>query len=369
VEDAALRNLTVLLAVAIGLAGCGSSDSEPAPPRGLEVALQDNAVLLERHYYDRERAFDRLRELGVSWIRAPVIWDRVEREGWGELDSFVDAAADNGFHVQLGLIPPAPASATGDGRAGVFRPDPERFAAFARSAAERYRSRVRRWSIWNEPNLVNWLRPVAEMPALYRRLWLAGYGAIKSVSPDAQVLMGETAPYVRRGDGMAPLSFLRRVVVDGPLAADGYAHHSYDFESPPERPYPGDDNVTLGSIDRLLRELDRLAAAGSLRDGRGGPLDVWVTEFGYLQRTGRALPPARRADYVRRAFELAASRYPRVRQLLQYLLVSPPEGFPGGRFDTALLGRSGEPTPAFGALAGWARTARADGKAVPPPER
>jgi hypothetical protein len=311
---------------------------------------------MERHYYDRDAAFERLRELGVSWIRAPVIWSRVERSGrydWDELDSFVDAAREEGFEVQLGLIPPAPASATGDGRRGVFRPDPERFAAFARRAAEHFRGRVRRWSIWNEPNLVNWLRPVAEMPELYRRLYVSGHDAIRSVSPEAQILIGETAPYVRRGDGMAPLSFLRGVVRGGPLVADGYAHHSSDFEAPPERPYPGDENVTLGSIDRLLRALDRMAASGELRDRRGRPLDVWVTEFGYFQTTGRALAPERRAGYVRRAFELAASRYPRVRQLLQYLLVSPPEGFPGGRFDTSLLTRSGDPTPAFEALAAW----------------
>jgi hypothetical protein len=317
------------------------------------VAIQDNAVLLERHYYDRDAAFDRLHELGVSWIRAPVIWKRVEEEGWGQVDSLVDAARAEGFDVQLGLIPPAPAGATGDGRAGTFRPDPERFGAFAHEAAEHFRGRVRRWSIWNEPNLVNWLTPIAEMPELYRRLYVAGHAAIESASPDAQVLIGETAPYVRRGDGMAPLSFLRRVVADGPLTADGYAHHSYDFEAPPERDYPGDDNATLGSIDRLLGELDRLAAAGALRDGRGRPLDVWITEFGYFQSTGRALPPQRRAAYVRRAFELAASKHPRVRQLLQYLLVSPPEGFPGGRFDTSLLTRDGARTPAFDALAGW----------------
>lgn len=291
----------------------------------------------------------------MSWIRVPVIWNRVETEGWGQVDSLVDAARGEGFEVQLNLIPPAPASATGDRRPGVFRPDPVRFGAFARRAAERYRSRVRRWSIWNEPNLVNWLRPVAEMPRTYRALYVEGHRAIKSVSADAQVLIGETAPYVRRGDGMAPLSFMRRVLADGPpLTADGFAHHSYDFLHPPERPYPGDDNVTLGSIDRLIRALDRAAADGSLRDPRGRPLDVWVTEFGYLQRTDRALPPRVRAGYVRRAFELAARRYPRVRQLLQYLLVSPPEGFPGGRFDTAVLDRDGQPTPAFDALRDWA---------------
>ena len=332
------------------------------------MAIQDNAVLLEQHYYGRDAAFDRMRELGVSWVRVPVIWERVEREGFGQVDALVDAAQDEGFEVQLNLIPPAPAGATGDGKPGVFRPRADAFGEFAQRVASRYRSRVRRWSVWNEPNLVNWLRPVREMPSLYRALWDAGYRAIEGVDPDAQVLIGETAPYVRPGDGMAPLAFLRGVLRPGPLVADGYAHHSYDFEAPPEREYPGGDNVTLGSVERLLGALDRAASDGSLRDGRGRALDVWITEFGYFQTTGRALPPARRAAYVRRAFELAASHYPRVRQLLQYLLVSPPEGFPGGRFDTSLLTRDGSPTPAFGALAEWAREAAAAGRALPPPE-
>jgi peptidoglycan/xylan/chitin deacetylase (PgdA/CDA1 family) len=328
-------------------------------------------VLLHRLYYDRERAFDRLRELGVSWIRAPLIWHQVERPDgsfdFSEADSLVDAARAEGFQVQLGLIPPAPAAATGDGKVGVVRPDPGRFRVFARAAAIEFGGRVRRWSIWNEPNLVNWLRPVAEMPQLYRRLYEEGRAGILSAAPGAEVLIGETAPYVRPGDGIAPLEFLRRLTRGGRLVAHGYAHHSYDFEAPPERPYPGDDNVTLGSIVRLERELDRLAASRELTDGRGRALDIWVTEFGYLQRTARAQPPERRADYVRRGFELAARHRPRVRQLLQYLLVSPPEGFPGGRFDTAVLERDGAPTPAFHALAEWAREAVREGRALPPP--
>ena len=368
----AVQRLVLTVAATIAVAGCGDSDDEPVPPaRGIEVAIQDNAVLLHGHYYDRARAFDRLRELGVTWIRAPLIWHQVERPDgtydFHEAESLVDAARAEGFQVQLGLIPPAPASATGDGRVGVFRPDPARFGAFARAAAERFRGRVRRWSVWNEPNLVNWLQPVAEMPARYRALYGVAWRAIKSVSPFAQVLIGETAPYVRRGNGIAPLSFLRRVTEGEALVADGYAHHSYDFEAPPERPYPGGDNVTLGSIDRLVRALHRAAAAGELRDPRGRPLDVWVTEFGYLQRTSRAQPPQRRADYVRRGFELAASHYPRVRQLLQYLLVAPPEGYPGGRFDTALLERDGSKTPSFDALAAWSREAVREGRALPPP--
>lgn len=328
-------------------------------------------MLLERRYFDRGRAFDRARELGVSWIKVPVIWSRVSQAGSGfdfsQVDSLVDAARAEGFEVELQLTGPAPASATGDGRVGVLRPDPAAFGELARAAAERFGDRTDRWIVWNEPNLVNWLRPVAEMPALYRRLYEEAHAAIRVGDPDAQVLIGETAPYVRRGDGMAPLAFLRELTSGPPLRADGYAHHPYEFENPPEAAFPGEDNVTIGTLDRLIAALDRLAADGRLATPGGEPLPVYLTEFGYFQRTRRALPPRVRADYLRRAFELAAARHPRVRQLLQYLLVSPPSGYPGGRFDTSLLTREGEPTPAFDALAAWAREALHAGRIAPPP--
>ena len=56
-----------------------------------------------------------------------------------------------------------------------------------------------------------------------------------------------------------------------------------------------------------------------------------------------------------RAFGIAAHLYPRVRQILQYLLVAPPPGYPGGQFDTSLLTQTGIATPALKALAAWAR--------------
>lgn len=311
-------------------------------------------MLLERRYFDRDRAFELARRIGVTWIKVPIIWSRVgagaDRD-WSQVDSLVDAARAAGFEVELHLTGPAPAAVTGDLRDGVFRPDPDRFGDLAADAAAHFGRRVDRWSVWNEPNLIDWLQPVEEAPALYRRLYEAAYGGIRQNDPGAQILIGETAPYVRPGDGMAPLRFLRGLVALGPLRADGYAHHPYDFRRPPDERDPDPDNVTIGTLDRLIEALDHLAASGRLATPRGEPLPVFLTEFGYLQRTGRAIPPELRARYVRRAYELASSRYPRVRQLLQYLLVAPPEDYPGGRFDTALLDRAGRPTPAFRALA------------------
>ena len=362
---AAWLALTALALAAVGyLALSGGGGHGPRAPQRIEIGLEDDPVFVRRDYYDRELAFAQARRLGVSWLRVVVPWHTVAaRAGydWTVYDGLVSASRAHGMHVEMVLAGPAPAWATADGRVGVDRPDAGRFAGFARSAARHFRGLISRYSIWNEPNHVAWLAPLRDAPGVYRRLYEAGWQAIKRADPTAQVLIGETSPYGRPGKVTPPLRFLRAVVCASghcrPLHADGYAHHPYDFVHPPERPYPGADNVTVGSLPRLTFALDRLARAGLLSTPGGAPLPMYLTEFGYFRSGARALPPGTRAAYLVRAFAIAARAYPRVRQMLQYLLVAPPRGYPGGNFDTSLLTQSGAPTPAFRALEAWARTA------------
>jgi hypothetical protein len=52
--------------------------------------------------------------------------------------------------------------------------------------------------------------------------------------------------------------------------------------------------------------------------------------------------------------------------MLQYLLVSPPPRYPGGRFDTSIMLRSGRTTPSFRALSAWATLERLRRRIVTP---
>jgi hypothetical protein len=363
---------------------------QPAPlaPAGFEIALEDGPVFIRRDYYSREHGFEDARRLGVTWVRMNVLWGRTAgrtrtartpplrpRYDFLSYDLAIAAARRHGLRVELTLTGPAPAWATADRHYGHLRPDPRAFAEFAAVAARHFR-RVTRFSIWNEPNFDEFLTPPARAPALYRRLYEGAYAAIRQVNPRAQVLIGETAPYRLPGRVMAPLVFLRGVACARPdyeparrcaeLRADGYAHHPYQFTRPPEARERGADTVQIGSLDRLTRALDRLAAARLLATPAGAPLPVYLTEFGYFRRGRRALPEARRAEYLPRAFAIAATRYPRVRQLLQFQLASPPPGYYGSHFDTGLMGRDGARTPAFGALARWAARAAAAGRVAKP---
>src|SRR5204862_3578728 len=128
--------------------------------------------------------------LGVTWLRLNVLWAGAAGRtapqrtppthpayDWSPWDDAVTAARAHGLNVEMALTGPAPAWATGDGRVGPNRPDPARFAEFARAAALHFRGLVHRYSIWNEPNYAAWLSPLRAAPAVYRRLSTAGWAA------------------------------------------------------------------------------------------------------------------------------------------------------------------------------------------------
>jgi hypothetical protein len=376
--------LAAVVAASVLLTGCLFSPDDTRAARGLELALQDDATfLIGGKRVPRERAFDYARQLGVTRLRVNVLWAYTMPQAvynarrkpaqipyqFQEFDSLVDAAADNGIRIHLSLSGPAPrwARPKASVRQAWYKPNTREFGIFAGVVAEHFAGRVDRYSIWNEPNWKTWLGPLKSAPALYRSLYTRGYNAIKDADRRAKVLIGETSPYERRGLSTAPLAFLRKVACVNSkykrvgscprLKADGYAHHPYDFNHAPAFKYPGADNVTIGTLPRLTKALDKLSRAGALRTSRGGRMPIYLTEYGYFATGHRALPPKTRSRYLQQAYSIALKNS-RVKSQLQYLLVSPPARSSSAFFNLALLSNSGKKYPQFGALQRWFKANR-----------
>jgi hypothetical protein len=237
------------------------------------------------------------------------------------------------------------------------------FGDFVAAAAARYRGRVSRYAVWNEPNWPSWLRPTRAAPSIYRRLYLAAYAAIEREDPAARVLIGELAPMGPPEAAIPPLRFLRALTCRDrklhalrrcePLVADGFAHHPYALRWGPEYPGPTRDDVTMGSLGRLTRVLRVLARRHALATPAGRTLPLYLTEFGYHANSLRILEPMR-AQYSVRAFDIA-QRTPGVRQIVWYQLGAPPPS-PTRQWDTALLRRGGRPRQTFTVLVRWLRS-------------
>jgi hypothetical protein len=381
--------IKTLLAVAIALATCLSAAPHALAARNMEIAVQDDAVFVSQSYYGRTKAIKRAKQLHVTRIRANVGWSGVlghqaryrhapKRPQWnfGVYDAFIDEANANGIAVQLSLTGPAPAFATSNHRIGPRGPKARYYRLFVKAAVQHFAGRVDRYSIWNEPNYVGWIAPLSKGPKLYRALYTTGYNTIKRYDPSAQVMFGETSPYWLRRRATAPLDFLRRVTCAKrnwrparhcpTIRTDGYAHHPYDFDHSPTYRYPGADNVTLSGLPKLTRALTLLARHRLMQTPQGGAPYVYLTEYGFFSSGHRRISRSRQASYLVKGFKMA-QKNPRVKEMLQYLLVEPSRAY--RFFDTSISNRRGSPYRAFRKLAAWARGAVRSGKAASKPVR
>lgn len=382
----------MLLALALAMACSGFGATRAAAAPGMEVALQDDYVFVQQYYHGREPALAQARQLGVTRLRVNARWANVvtgskrrnapkrPRYDWSKFDGLIADAARHGIRLQMTFTGPAPAWATSNRKIGNRGVKSAAFGRFVRDAAKHFKGRIDRYSIWNEPNWHSQLEPSnacrkndwgprcdARLGALYRALYVAGYRSVKAVDRGAAVLFGELAPQAAgkpgqpKGWASSPLAILREITCSKKswkakrrcpgLRADGFAQHPYAFSTAPDQPVGRADDVTLATLDRLTGALDKLARRGALRTPSGAPMELYLTEYGYHVSGDRMLPDATRAQYLTQSFDVALA-HPRVRQMLQYLLVAPPPRL--DLFPTQVLNHDGSPTAGFGALVDWA---------------
>src|ERR687895_501296 len=321
--------------------------------RGLELGIQDDPLFVQGNKrWKGDRSFQYAKAIGVTRIRVNLLWawtmpspqagarNKPSRINYNfsQVDDLIDRAKRHGIRVHLSLTGPSP-----------------RWANARKSTKQS----------WYKPN-PRWFGPLDAAPALYRELYMFGYTAIKRADPKAKVLIGETSPYGRPGMSTSPLAFLRKVTCVNRkyrrkggcprMKADGYAHHPYDFAHPPGYRYPGGDNVTLGTLSRLTRALDRLKRSGALRFNGGGRMPIYLTEYGYFASGHRALSARKRARYLQKAYTIALKN-PRVKGHIQYLLLTLPRNS-GSTFNTGLVSGTGGRLSQYNALARWYRAHR-----------
>jgi hypothetical protein len=334
----------------------------------------------------RDATLDEIQSFGVDRVRALVYWksfaprptsrrrpsfDTADPEAypagsWGRLDRLVDATQRRGMTLQLTLTGPVPKWATKRRRDYLTEPDPRLFGQWVRAVATRYGDRVNLWSVWNEPNQPQFLLPQYRNRRVvsgrqYRKLYRAAERALHGVPGGAAdtVLFGETSPAgnVRVA---TPLAFMRQALClsarwrkargCGRLRVDGYAHHAYTKRQGPSYRSTDTDEVTIGTLDRLVRALDRAGRAGAIARGR----PIHLTEFGIQSTPDRiaGVSFARQAEYLAIAERIAYAN-PRVKAFSQYLMRDDKPRTRGPRaeryagFETGLRRHTGTKKPSY----------------------
>ena len=262
---------------------------------------------------------------------------------WRPLDDAVRFAAARGLRP-LVTVARAPRWAedgkrANDAPAGSWRPKSGELAKFVTAAARRYSGHfpdpadkrrrlpyVRRWQIWNEPNLTTWLAPQyvrrhgryrLASPSRFRALLNAAYKAIKGVDRHAVVVAAGTAPYGDRtpgSDRTPPALFVRELLClrgrelktqpcKHPAHLDALAHHPYSIGAP-QRKASNPDDVAIPDLGKLKRPLRK--AEKTHRVLPKGHRPLWVTEVSWDSKPPDpdGVPEKRHARWLAEAFQL-----------------------------------------------------------------
>jgi hypothetical protein len=331
----------------------------------------------------RDATLDQITAFGVRHVRQLVYWrdyapdpDSRTRpvfdaadpaaypaDKWDNLDGLIAAAKAKGVAVTLTITGPVPRWATKGRKDNLTQPDVKEFGAFATALGRRFGDDVATWSIWNEPNQPQFLKPQYKKgkpysPRLYRKLYQAAYKGLRSTpaNRDDTILIAETSP---RGNSniVHPLVFLREMTCLNSkyrkakkcarLEADGYAHHAYTTSQGPRFKPANKDDVTIGVLSRLVSALDKAGKAGVLPKN----LPVHLTEFGIQSTPDKVagVSLAKQAAYLAIAEHIAYVN-PRVVTFSQYLMSDDPprtDGYRYGGFESGLRRSDGKPKPAY----------------------
>lgn len=347
----------------------------PAAER-MWIGFQDDPSFRWRE--DRATVLDAAAEANANLVRTTVYWSKVAARRpttpanpfdpayhFEDVDELVRGAQLRGMEVML-TIWGTPGWAN-NGR-GQNRP-PTRMAdlqSFARAVAARYSGRfpglpfVRFFSVWNEPNLEQFLAPTFDSrgrplsPRTYARMARAAYAGFKAGNPRALVAVGETSPRGRDKltpqpgrlqNTLSPGTFARLVASVRPrIKFDAWAHHPYSELGRPPTQRVRFPNVNLPQLKQFETSLDRWF-------GRRG-IPIWITEYGHETKPGepKGVTVSQQAAYARQALSIARLD-PRVQMFVWFILRDDPTS----PWQSGLLNRNGTKKPAFAAFSATAK--------------
>ena len=284
-----------------------------------------------------------------------------------DLDELVRESARYGLRVMIDITG-TPKWANGGQSQNHMPKNLNDFATFVRMLALRYDGRnvgkgeVSLWSVWNEPNLQQFLTPQyvgkkIVSPANYAKLYKVAYAAIKSQNPYAKVAIGETSaqgrdkPAAGVSQTVSPGTFAKLLAKVPGLRFDAWAHHPYPTfrtATPLQKVrYP---NVTLSQLPTFEK---------SLKSEFHRAVPIWITEFGYETKPAqpKGVTYGQQAAYARQALTIARND-PNVQMFCWFTF----RDSAGNPWKSGIESQSGGPKPAFGPFQSVARAV--DGSTV-----
>ncbi|MBI2955534.1 MAG: endo-1,4-beta-xylanase [Chloroflexi bacterium] len=250
-----------------------------------------------------------VREMGASYAVEFFPWAYIEpRKGsfdWKHADMVINRAYAEGLTIvaRLDLVPDWARPKNSTPRY-LAKEGYQEFGDFVYAFVKRYKGKVQRFIIWNEPNTAfEWgFQPVS--PEDYVDLLQVAYKRAKEADPDAIVLSAGLAPTLEKSDlALNDLDYLQRMYDAGAREYfDAMAVHAYGGKYPPDDP-PAPDKLNFARVTLVRQVMERNSDAGK---------PIVITEAGWNDhpRWTKAVRPLQRIDYTVRAYQKVDEEWP-----------------------------------------------------------
>ena len=257
---------------------------------------------------------DKAKNAGVDGVHTQAPWDHLEPTNdnyeWAFMDRFVNRAKARGLRVTMQLTA-APRWVAPEGVWGPPRgsSDLAAWRDFSHDLVARYGTRVVRYEMWNEPNILAFWHSGPD-PAEYAALLRAGYLGAKTANPDVRVTGGSLSNNA--------MGYLRALYAEIRKYPDAQANDDF-FDELSVHPYSrhgstwvAPDDLQENTVEatfglkntnfwgyRYMRDI--LVAKGDSHK------KIYIGEFGYNTEPGFRDPitDTLRAEWLKRAFAVA----------------------------------------------------------------
>ena len=223
---------------------------------------------------DLDRSISMLSDMGAKFVRFDFDWKDIEpqddRFDFSKYDAIVSRLRQNNIQI-LGILDYG--NTWSDPTSGDLK-EIDRFADFVYNTTKHFKTEIKHWQIWNEPNnYLFWSSPNA---GNYFNLLKFSYAAVKQGNPEAVVVLGgingngkDSVTILGLNLNFAKANFLPELYS---LGAKDY------FDVAAIHPYTYADSVTsAASIKTAVDD-----ARAIMNTNGDGAKSLWITELGPL---------------------------------------------------------------------------------------
>ena len=188
-------------------------------PYGVNAHLVKNNVLAK------------IKSAGIKWIRIDIFWNLVEYQkgkyNYTEVDRVINYAHKNGLSV-LAVLTGTPNWACSNKGPNYPANNVSNWSNFVTKMVQRYKSKVKYWNIWNEPNLKRFF--IYDKDVFVNKIFLPGAKALRSADRSA-FIVGPGLSHSQEQD-QEWFFWLKYILTTCKDYIDVVSHHMYKDEGP-----------------------------------------------------------------------------------------------------------------------------------------